>query len=410
MPKVLLYSRQPLAKRPLQDWLDNAADTVVLVTTHKAVAGSEDVLAEHFPEHRLVDDYYAWSTELVAEEAARTYGVGLVASTSEDDVLRAARLRDRLGVPGQDTAGATAYRDKVVMKRLLRDAGLRVPSFAAVDGPLDLLDFLDAEDGPVVVKPRTGAGAEGVSILRGPADLDAFLARQSTSEVPFLPGQWMAEGFVHGDFFHVDGIMRGGRILHCWPSQYNSGVAEHLQGQTQLSSVLLGADDDRTPLLRGLAAEVVAALPPAAQPLAFHLEAWLGADGSPVVCEIASRAGGALIAEAYERSFGVHLAKEGLRAQCGSALTLTDQPAGPESLTGWVLFPPGHGSFAPPAEPCPVPGVDLTVRLEPGTECTGLEYATHSAADALVTADTPQEVRKRLGLLTEWWHLQAGWN
>ncbi|MFB8177722.1 acetyl-CoA carboxylase biotin carboxylase subunit family protein [Streptomyces sp. NPDC055966] len=409
MPKVLLYSRQPLTKRPLQQWLDDTADSVVLLTTHKAAAGAEDVLDAHFPAHRLVDDYYAWSTELAAEEAARAHGAELVASTSEDDVLRAARLRERLGLPGQGTASATAYRDKAVMKTLLRDAGLAVPSFALVDSPLDLLDFLDTEDGPVVVKPRSGAGAEGVSVLRSPADLEAFLARQKSSEVPFLAGQWMAEGFVHGDFFHVDGIMRDGRIVHCWPSQYNSGVAEHLQGQTQLSSVLLAADDERTAGLRTLAQDVVAALPPAPLPLAFHLEAWLGADGRLIVCEIASRAGGGLIADAYERAFGVHLAKEGLRAQCGSALTLAGQPAAPEPPTGWILFPPGHGRFAPPVEPCPVPGVDLIVHLEPGTECTGLEYAAQSAAGALVTGDSPQEIRKRLTLLTEWWNLHTSW-
>ncbi|KAB1979149.1 ATP-grasp domain-containing protein [Streptomyces triticiradicis] len=408
MPKVLLYSRQRLTKRPLQHWLDDTAGSVVLLTTHKAVVGAEDVLATHFPEHSLVDEYYAWSTERTAEETARAHGVDLVASTSEDDVLRAARLRERLGVPGQGTASATAYRDKAVMKRLLREAGLPVPSFAVIDSPMDLLDFLDAENGPVVVKPRLGAGAEGVNILRAPSDLDAFLARQRTSEVPFLPGQWMAEGFVHGDFFHVDGIMRDGHVIHCWPSQYNSGVAEHLHGQTQLSSVLLAADDNRTAVLRTLAQDVVAALP-AAPTLAFHLEAWLGPDGNPVICEIASRAGGGLVAETYERAFGVHLAKEGLRAQCGSPLTLTHQPAAPEPPTGWILFPPGHGRFAPPPGPCPVPGTDFTLHLEAGTECTGLEYATQSAAGALVTADSPQEVRKRLTSLTEWWHLHTDW-
>ena len=409
MPKVLLYSRQPLTKRPLQEWLDDTADTVVLITSHEAVAGSADVLAEHFPEHRLVDDYYAWSTELVAEEAARRHGVELVASTSEDDVLRAARLRDRLGVAGQDSVGATAYRDKVVMKRLARAAGLTVPAFATVDDPVDLLDFIEAEGYPVVVKPRFGAGAEGVSILHGQPDLDAFLDRQRESELPYLPGQWMAEGFVHGDFFHVDGIMQDGRIVHCWPSQYNGGVAEHLHGQTPLSSILLAADDERAPVLRNLADRLIEALPAAPLPLAFHLEAWIDADGSPVLCEIASRAGGGPIADAYERAFGVHLAKEGLRAQCGSPLTLTHQPAAPEPLTGWVVFPPGQGTFEPPAEPCPVPGVELTVRLKAGVECAGLQYAAESAAVALITADSAQEIRKRLDRLTEWWHLATDW-
>ncbi|MFE0509519.1 hypothetical protein [Streptomyces sp. NPDC058964] len=53
--------------------------------------------------------------------------------------------------------------------------------------------------------------------------------------------------------------------------------------------------------------------------------------------------------------------------------------------------------------------MELTVHLEPGTECTGLEYAAQSAADALVTGDSAQEIRKRLTLLTEWWNLHTSW-
>lgn len=127
MPRILLLSRQPLATRPLHQWLDRTADDVILLTTPKAVAGAEDVLAEHFPMHRLVDSYHSWSAEQAAEEAARAYGAELVASTSESDVLRAARLRARLGLPGQDVASATAYRDKVVMKRLARAVASACP-------------------------------------------------------------------------------------------------------------------------------------------------------------------------------------------------------------------------------------------------------------------------------------------
>ncbi|MFB7913285.1 acetyl-CoA carboxylase biotin carboxylase subunit family protein [Streptomyces sp. NPDC056061] len=409
MPKVLLFSRQPLTGRPLHTWLDDTADRVVLITTPKAVRGAEDVLAEHFPMHRLVSDYHSWATEAIAEEAARAHGVDLVASTSESDVLRAARLRARLGLPGQDPASATAYRDKVAMKRIAREAGIRVPEFAAVDAPADLLDFLDAVGFPAVVKPRFGAGSEGVCVLRGPRDVTDFLAR-STPDVPHLPGQWMAERFVHGDFFHVDGIMRDGRAVHCWPSRYGTeGIAGRLQDHSHLSSVMLAADDPRRTALTALTHDVLAALPGSSVPLAFHLEAWIGDDGEPVLCEIASRAGGALIAEAYERVFGVHLAKEGLRAQCGSAMALTEQPPPPASVSGWILLPPGRGAFVPPTQPCPVAAADLTVRLAPGTVGRGVEHLTQSAADALVTADTAARVHAYQEEIAQWWSTAADW-
>ncbi|MEU3046324.1 hypothetical protein ABZ705_07265 [Streptomyces sp. NPDC006984] len=408
MPTVLLFSRQPLTGRPLQQWLDHPRN-VVLITTPKAVDGAEGVLAASFPHHRLVDDYHGWATEEVAEAAAREYGVDLVASTSESDVLRAARLRARLGLPGQDVASATAYRDKVVMKELARAAGVRVPEFAAVDCPRDLLDFVDAHGLPVVVKPRSGAGAEGVAFLREPADITAFFARERGSEVPYLPGQWMVESLAHGDFHHVDGIMRDGRIVHSWPARYTGGLAERVRENLHTGSILLAPDDPATHALQRMAADVVAALPPAPHPLAFHLEAWIGPDGVPVLCEIASRAGGSLVGDQYLRAFDVHLAREGLRAQCGLPLTLTTQPAAPSRAIGHVLLPPGHGVFVPPAEPCPVPGVELTLMREAGAHCQGVEYAADAAASAFAEADTTDAVESRLADAMEWWNRHTRW-
>ncbi len=343
-----------------------------------------------------------------------------MASTSEDDVIRAARLRERLGLPGQRPASASAYRDKVVMKRLIREAGFAVPHFAPIDHALDLLDFVDAHGYPVVVKPRFGAGAEGVAILRTDKDLDTFLTDVPRMGTPLVPGQWMAETFVSAPFFHVDGIMRDGAVIHSWPAQYSGGVAEHLKESVGIGSVLLAPEDERTPLLQQFTADVIAALPPTGQATAFHLEAWID-DGRPVLCEIASRAGGALVAEVYEQAFGVHLAREGLRAQCELPLSLTAQPAAPRAGGGWLcllytetglLLPPGHGRFDPPTGPCPVPGVSLTVHLDAGTSCAGARYAGHTAASVLATAapgDPADTVGGRLTEAAEWWARHAGW-
>ncbi|MFC9140879.1 acetyl-CoA carboxylase biotin carboxylase subunit family protein [Streptomyces bacillaris] len=408
MPTVLLLSRQPLTARPLQQWLDHPQDAV-LITTPKAVDGAEDVLAASFPRHRLVDDYHGWATEEIAEAAGRAYGVSRVVSTSESDVLRAARLRARLGLPGQDVASATAYRDKVIMKECAQAAGVRVPAFAAVDSPQDLLDFVDTNGLPVVVKPRAGAGAEGVAFLREPADITDFFARERGSEVPYLPGQWMVESLAHGDFHHVDGIMQDGRVVHSWPARYTGGLAERVRENLHTGSILLAPDEATTHTLQRMTADVIAALPPAPHPLAFHLEAWVGQDGIPVLCEIASRAGGSLIGDQYIRAFGVHLAREGLRAQCGLPLTLTTQPAAPSRPVGHVLLPPGHGVFVPPADPCPVPDTELTLMRKAGTHCQGVESAADAAASVFAEADTTDAVESRLADAMEWWNRHTRW-
>jgi len=246
-------------------------------------------------------------------------------------------------------------------------------------------------------------------MLYSEVDLDTFLTFDKDSGPSHLPGRWMVEEFVRGEFFHVDGIMHDGKVLHAWPSEYSGGIAEHVRDQSSLSSILLAPDDERTAILMRLTVDVIGALPGSPLPLAFHLEAWIGSDGQPVLCEVASRAGGGLIAHTYERAFGVQLAKEGLRAQCGYGLTLCQQPQAPGPACGWVIFPPGRGTFVPPADPCPVPGVDLTLHLKAGTERRGMKHAAESAAGAIVTAETAGGVRDRLNNVLDWWQEKPTW-
>ncbi len=407
--KILLLSRKPLTERPLHEWLAEVVADTVLVTVPAAVAEArEDVLAR-FLDWRTVPNYQSWSTEWTAECAAREHRVGVVASSSEDDVLRCARLRDRLGLPGQSPVSARAYRDKLVMKTAVEAAGLSVPRLRAIDRPTDLIEFVRAVDLPVVVKPRRGSASIGVRILRTGAEVTAFLASGELPAAPQRPGRWMVEEYIDAPFFHVDGMIVDGKVAHCWPSQYNSGNAEAAHSGSELSSVLLAPDDPRTAVLQRFSADVHRALPSPPCPTSFHLEAWLPEGGSPVLCEVATRTGGALVAATYQDAFGVHLSRDNLRGQCGLDLALVQQPAAPRRAGGWIIFPPGHGRFAPPAGTCPVEGTELELQMTPGTLAQGPEFAAHSAAAVAVHADTAEQVRDRIDETTRWWAEECGW-
>jgi hypothetical protein len=400
---VLLLSRKPLAERPLWQWLDDTATHAVLVTTPSAVEGVAGGAGVHFRECVLVDAYQSWWTEWAAEQAARRHPVSLVATSSEDDVLRAARLRARLGLPGQGIEAALAYRDKFVMKQRARAAGIAVPAYAPLNAPGDLLDFVDAYGYPVVVKPRRGAGAVAVWCLRDPAALAAFLRSGHLPAAPDEPGRWLVESYVDAPMYHVDGVSVGGRVVHCWPSRYGVGNAEVLWSQAALTSIQLAPDNPRNALLRAFAEQVHAALPAGPFPTSFHLEAWVDADGTPVLCEVACRTGGGPVAATYEAAFGVHLSRENLRGQSGQSLSLTSQPAAPDQMQGWVILPPGTGRFTPPRRPCPVPHARVEYQMSAGTPATGPRHVGHSAATVAVGAPTAARVEQYLEEILAWW-------
>ncbi|MFJ7730732.1 hypothetical protein ACIQXF_02435 [Lysinibacillus sp. NPDC097231] len=129
----------------------------------------------------------------------------------------------------------------------------------------------------------------------------------------------------------------------------------------------------------------------------------------PIFCEVASRTGGGPIAHCYFEAFGIHLSKENIRGQAGRSLELTVQPSRPKRYIGWLLVPPGHGRFVPPSGSCPVPGVTITYDLEAGTNCSGARHLGDSAATVIVSAESAQEVTRRVQDALEWWEGESQW-
>ncbi|TWP48490.1 hypothetical protein FKR81_28285 [Lentzea tibetensis] len=397
---VLVLSKKPVRQRPVDEWLAGAPVSLVTVT-----GAVDESVVDRFAEVVAVDDYGSWQVEIEAERLAARRAAELVASSSEVDVVRAARLRERLGLTGQSVASAIAYRDKLVMKRYARAAGIAVPEFAAVETPGDLVAFAEVHGFPVVVKPRRGGGSEGVHVLRSAADLVSLLGCGVLPAAPARPGEWMAESFVDGVLCHVDGLAAGGRILHCWPSRYSGGNAEAVRDGVPLTSAMLAPQDGSFLPLLDHAAAVLDALPHFPLPTSFHLEAWLPHDGgAPVLCEAASRTGGAFVADVYAAAFGVHLSKENLRGQAG--LPVSAVPAVPVRYGGWVAITPRQGTFTPPAEPCPVPGVRLELT---GVRGTGAVHAGDSVATVVVEGADAAQVRERISAAVRWWDAMEPW-
>jgi hypothetical protein len=398
---VLVLSKKPLRQRPVDRWLAGAS--VSLVTAAGAVDPAGDDL-DGFAEVVTVDDYGSWQVELEAARVAARHGVRLIASSSEQDVVRAARLRERLGLPGQSTASATAYRDKLVMKQIAESAGIPVPAFAAVDTPGELVAFVARHDLPVVLKPRRGGGSENVHVLGSTEDLRSVLASGVLPAAPAARGDWLVEAFMVGTLCHVDGLAAAGRVLHGWPSRYSGGNVEAVRHGLPLASTMLGPDDPAFAPLLDHTAAVLDALPHFPFPTSFHLEAWLpDGGGPPVLCEVASRTGGAFVADVYAAAFGVHLSRESLRGQAG--LPVSPVPATPDRYAGWVAVTPRAGTFTPPREPCAVPGVRVDVTGTAG----GPVHAGDSVATVVVHGDEPAQVTERMSAMLRWWSAMRTW-
>jgi hypothetical protein len=266
----------------------------------------------------------------VAQRITDAHGpLAAIVGLSEFDLITAARLRAVLGVPGPSVEYVGRFRDKTVMKRWVRLAGLRIPRYVEVARETTA-DSLAAGIGlPLILKPRDGAASRGVVLVRTRPELDRALGAIGN------PRDYEAEEYVEGAIHHVDGIRRGGRFHFVTVSEYVNTCLGFAQG-VPLGSVLLDPGPRRDELV-GFTADCLDALELWDGP--FHLELIVTASGEPVFLEVGMRPGGAGVPFLHRDLFGVDLYLEAFR----TAIGLPALPAGDATPAhaggGWLVFP-----------------------------------------------------------------------
>ena len=232
---------------------------------------------------------------------------------------------------------ACAFRDKITMKQLAQAAGIKVPKFTILSLPTDLITFQQDVGFPFVLKPARGAGASGITILRNMGDVYECMSKLPES---LHEGAYIMEEFIEGRVYHVDGIVKDGKILIAWPSVFIGSCLDAVHGSNLFGWHLLEKYNPLTKRLNQFTQKVIKALP-TPDNVVFHLEAFVDKNNQIRLCEIASRAGGAGINDDWIESFGIDLYKDFARLQAGTYANMLAKE--PSSITGWVLLPKTEG-------------------------------------------------------------------
>ena len=181
------------------------------------VIGIGEQPAEQLPEvARSALRHYApvaslWDEEAVLAEARRLqkrFGIERVECLWEPGILLAARLRERLALPGMGVDQATLFRDKEKMKLALDRAGVRTPRHARATSATECREAAERIGWPLILKPIAGAGSADTYRVNDPAELERTLPRlKHVAEIS-------VEEFIEGEEFTFDTICAGGRILY----------------------------------------------------------------------------------------------------------------------------------------------------------------------------------------------------
>ncbi|WP_328603341.1 hypothetical protein OG943_24990 [Amycolatopsis sp. NBC_00345] len=407
MTVLILHLRGSLRDAPYDRWLSDYDGGLILLASreHLELLGEELPGPESGYTHvEAVSDYQAGGgVEARALQLAREHGVRYVIAPQEQDLERAARLREILDLPGQRFDSVFPFRDKPLMKDTVRAAGVEVAEYQVLECALDLITFAQNHGFPVVVKPRDGAGSFGVRILRTQEALDGFLADDGD-----LHGtgrsNLMVENYISDTMCHVDGLVIDGRVVYAWPSQYLYALAVFQGDLKGRYDVTLDAGDPLTPRLLDVADRSIAALP-APRDFAFHAEIFHTPDDRLVLGEIACRTGGAAQRDIQRALFGLDPTEAWIRAQIGLPLPFT--PGAPRltpaTLTGQLALLKRPGTvLALPGEPPFDWVLKQNLFIREGQVLEAAAYAADFLVTFVIAAPTRAESVRRMGLLEDW--------
>ena len=139
--------------------------------------------------------------------------------------MTAARVREDCGIPGVSVRTAWLCRDKPAMKEALAKAGIPCAQSIGADSPAEARHFADSIGFPLVVKPRTGAGASGTYKVTTSDELDGALRASGIEQ----GGSVAIEEFVEGHEAFYDTITVNGRVRCDFITHYFPNVLEAMR-------------------------------------------------------------------------------------------------------------------------------------------------------------------------------------
>ena len=170
----------------------------------------------------------------VVDEAAMTEAVRRVQRrewvdrlecTIEAHILPVAKVREACKIPGTSVKTAWLCRDKPAMKDVLRAAGVPTARSTGADDAATVRRFAKEVGYPLIVKPRSAAGASGTVRVDDAAALERAIAATAFDK----GGSVAVEEFIEGHEGFYDTLSIGGKVVHEFVSHYYPGVLEAMR-------------------------------------------------------------------------------------------------------------------------------------------------------------------------------------
>ncbi|MGH9066967.1 MAG: ATP-grasp domain-containing protein [Acidimicrobiales bacterium] len=254
------------------------------------------------------------AVEIIAALHARR-SLDAVLAVDDQGLVVAAAASARLGLTHNPIEAVAATRDKAALRARLGAGAVAQPDYRVVAPGQSVAAAATQIGYPCVVKPVSRSGSQGV--IRVDDDVQASAVAERVRAIVGPGEPVLVEGFVAGAEVAVEALLAGGvlEVLAIFDKP------DPLDGPFFEETIYLTPSRQPAPILASMAATVTAAA--AAVGLRegpVHAELRVGADGRPVVIEVAARSIGGLCARSLRFGAGVSLEEIIVRHAIGAGL------------------------------------------------------------------------------------------
>lgn len=337
MSKVLLATRRLMIETPANEWSSLVDEDTMLVTENESLSYREYInthFSNLFKNVSFVDDYLYQDDKLeqTVLNLSKETQIEKIVCLAEVDIVRSAKLRSLLGINGQNTASAILFRNKFAMKSLAQQKGLSTPKFSLVVFKDDIEKFVEQATYPLILKPVDGRGSQNVLVIENKTDIESCLKNYNNQPI-------LAEEFIDGDMYHIDGFFTGNELRFISVSQYVGKCLDFVHGKPLVSCTLENANPLRRKLVN-FGTTLLKDVFPTPDDTLFHIEVFYRKN-EIYLCEVACRLGGGMIFKEIETAYNINIKTEYLKSQCKTnykARTFTEIV--PKTVAARIMVPP----------------------------------------------------------------------
>jgi D-alanine-D-alanine ligase len=341
---------------------------------------------DHTASLRAVKDFFTQHPEL---------GPDGVITFWEDDVLLAARIRDRLGLIGVSYEVARQARDKHLFRAFCAAHGLPAPGHALISEDGDPVASVAGLTYPMVVKPVYGSSSayvvrvNDVHELRETVDYLRHNISTDVESALSVSAAIMAEEYIDGNEVDIDMLLQNGKIKF-WSMSDNDATREPYFVETGQCIPTRLSQSQQMELV-SMAEEMLELL--GVEDGCIHFEAKYGSRG-PMPIEINLRMGGDEVYYFVKTAWGVDLIENAAKVMLGQYVKRIVKPERPKKfVSGKYFLPPYSGVLASLSLPKKVKDGELEFFKGVGDAVLapplGYEYLgwTYAVADTLGEAE-----------------------